>query len=161
MAAPSFHDFNEITRRRYEYALGVDTCDWVLYRSIFADEIEMDFSDFSGAPAAKMPADSWIEAVKPAFTGLDATQHTMTNPIVDVEGDRATCKMYMQAVHFLKNDQGDRTFTMGGYYIDKLIKQDDRWLIQAVKLSVFWNTGNRHIMALATEIGTQKLSAKT
>ncbi len=152
-----FADFEQITRRRYEYALGIDTCDWELYRSIFTDEIEMDFSQFGGVPRAKMTAEAWIERAKPLFTGLDATQHTMTNPMVDVEGDRAICTMYMQAVHFLKNDDGDRTFTLGGYYVDNLVKRSGRWLITGVTLNVLWNTGNRHIMAVAAERGAAHL----
>ncbi len=153
MNAPTFGDFNEIVRRRYEYALGVDTRDWELYRSIFTDEITMDFSDFSGVPEATQPADDWVAAIKPVFSGLDATQHTMSNPIVDVDGDTAICTMYIQAVHFLNNDQGDRVFTLGGYYRDKLVKQKGRWLIAGVRLTVLWNTGNRHIMTLAAERG--------
>ncbi|SVD46967.1 uncharacterized protein METZ01_LOCUS399821, partial [marine metagenome] len=42
-----FDDFNEITRRRYEYAQGIDTRDFELLRSIFTDEITMDFYDYS------------------------------------------------------------------------------------------------------------------
>ena len=38
------NDNTEITRRVYEYAYGIDTRDWDLYRSIFADEITTDFS---------------------------------------------------------------------------------------------------------------------
>ena len=55
-----------------EYALGIDTRDWTLYRSIFTDEITMDFSSYSGAPAATMTADAWVAQCKPLFEGLDA-----------------------------------------------------------------------------------------
>ncbi len=154
MNAASFTDFNEIVRRRYEYALGVDTRDWALYRSIFTDEITMDFSDFSGVPEATQPADEWVAGIKPLFSGLHATQHTMTNPIVDVDGETAMCTMYMQAVHFLDNDQGDHVFTLGGYYRDSLVKRNGRWLIAGVCLTVLWSTGNRHIMTLAAQRGT-------
>ena len=86
----SFDDYNAIVRRRYEYALGIDTRDWDLYRSIFTDEITMDFSSYSGQPAAPMSADAWVNACKVVFTGLDATQHVMSNPMVDIDGDRAS-----------------------------------------------------------------------
>ena len=35
----SHADHTEITRRVYEYAYGIDTRDWDLYRSIFADDL--------------------------------------------------------------------------------------------------------------------------
>ena len=152
-----FNDYNEIVTRRYEYAMGIDTKDFALLRSIFTEEITMDFEDYSGRPIATMRADDWVDNCKVLFTGLDSTQHVMTNPIVNIEADQATCKMYMKAEHFLQNDQGNDDFTLGGYYTDKLTKIDGRWLIYAVTLNIFWNRGNRHIMTMAAELGAARL----
>jgi len=152
-----FADFNEIVRRRYEYAMGIDTRDFALLRSVFTDEITMDFESYSGHPAATLKADDWVAGCKVLFTGLDATQHVMSNPMVDIDGDDAVCRMYMKAEHFLRNEQGSFDFALGGYYTDKLRKIDGRWTIHAVTLKVFWNRGNRHIMALASEIGAGRL----
>lgn len=157
----NFDDYNEIVRRRYEYALGIDTRDFGLLRSVFTEEITMDFEDYSGAPCSTLLADDWVAGCKVLFTGLDATQHVMSNPMVDINGDRATCKMYMKAEHFLHNKQGSFDFAIGGYYIDQLEKLDNRWLINAVTLKLFWNRGNRHIMSLATEIGQKRLDTNT
>jgi hypothetical protein len=158
--AMEFDDYNAIVRRRFEYALGIDTRDWELLRSIFTDEIEMDFSSYSGQPGAKLRADDWINGCKVLFTGLDATQHVMTNPIVDVDGDRAQLRMYMKAEHFLQNDSGSDDFALGGYYQDRLIKTDGEWKIEAVTLTILWNRGNRHIMALASAIGQDRLASR-
>ena len=144
-----FEDFNDITRRRYEYAQGIDTRDFALLRSIFTDEITMDFFDYSGLPAMTLSADDWVTNVRELMTGLDSSQHVMTNPIVDVDGDNATCRMYMKAEHFLQNPQGASDYTIGGYYIDQLVRLDNRWTIQAVTLKLFWQRGNRNIMNLA------------
>lgn len=142
-------DFNDITRRVYEYAYGIDTRDWRLYRSIFTDEIHMDFKSYNGAPGNTMKADDWVSGCRRLFDNLDATQHTMTNPLVDVSGDTARCRMYMQAEHFLQNRAGDAGFALGGYYDDQLIRTAEGWKIRAVTLNVLWNRGNRHIMELA------------
>ena len=150
-------DFTEITRKRYEYALGIDTRDFDLLRSIFTDEITMDFEDYSGQPAQTLSADAWVAGVKVLFTGLDATQHVMTNPIVDIDGESATCRMYMKAEHFLANDEGSFDYAIGGYYTDQLHKDRDRWVIEAVTLKLFWQRGNRHIMQLARDIGARRL----
>ena len=56
--------------------------------------------------------------VSELMNGLDATQHVMTNPIVDVCGDVASCRMYMKAEHFLQNAQAAH-YTIGGYYLDQ------------------------------------------
>ena len=133
----NFDDFQEITRRRYEYAMGIDTRDFELLRSIFTEDITMDFEDYSGQPSATMKADDWVAGCRVLFTGLDATQHVMSNPMVDVTGDRAECRMYMKAEHFFQNDQGNADFALGGYYTDQLIRVDGRWLINAVTLKIF------------------------
>ena len=153
----NFADYQEVVRRRYEYALGIDTRDWNLHRSIFTDTITMDFSSYSGNPAATLSADDWVAGLKPLFTGLDATQHVMTNPLVDIDGDSARLRMYMKAEHFLSNDGGTPDFAIGGYYDDLLERTAQGWRINAVTLTVFWSRGNRHIMELARERGLRRL----
>ena len=153
----TFDDFHEITKRRYEYAMGIDTRDFDLLRSVFVDEVYMDFSSYSGQPGATLEADDWVAGCRVLFTGLDATQHVMTNPIVDVDGDRATQRMYMKAEHFLINDQGNADFALGGYYDDTLIRTETGWRIEAVTLTVLWNRGNRGIMDMAVARGQERL----
>jgi hypothetical protein len=142
-------DRTEIVETVYCYATGIDTRDWALYRSIFTDEIEVDFSSYDGNSPRRVRADDWVKGVQPLFRGLDATQHTMTNPRVRIEGERATCVMYMQAVHFLANREGDAEFTLGGYYTDQLVKTAHGWKLCGVKLTVLWSRGNRAIMERA------------
>lgn len=144
-------DRSAILETIYCYATGVDTRDWALYRSIFTDEVEVDFSSWDGSPPRRIRADDWVAGVKPLFTGLDATQHSMTNPRVVLEGDRATAILYMQAAHFLQNQEGDPEFTIGGYYTDRLVRTPAGWKLCAVKLTVLWSRGNKHIMQLALQ----------
>ncbi len=157
-----FEDHTAITRRVYEYAYGIDTRDWDLYRSIFVDEIEMDFSSYNGNPGASMKADDWVAGCRVLFTGLDATQHSMSNPLVDIDGERARCRMYMQAEHFfsnqLSNQKGSSDFAIGGYYDDRLVRITEGWQIEAVTLNVLWSRGNRHIMELAAKLGAERLA---
>jgi hypothetical protein len=151
-------DETEIARRVYEYAYGIDTRDWDLYRSIFCDEVTTDFSSYNGREAATTSADEWVGGLQPLFTGLDATQHTMTNPLVDldVDGDHARCRMYMQAAHLLHEDP-DPEFTIGGYYDDRLVRTDTGWRISAVTLTVWWRRGNPDIMPVAAQRGAARL----
>jgi hypothetical protein len=140
-------DFDAITRLRYEYAFGIDTRDYALLRSIFVDEITMDFSSYKYRPASTIAADSWVAGCALLFDGLDATQHSMTNPIVDVaEGSRlASQRMAIQAAHFLDGTE----FTIGGWYHDSLVRTDGGWRIAAVTLNVTWRRGDASIMERA------------
>ena len=151
-------DSAAIVRRLYEYAYGIDTRDWDLYRSIFADRVAIDFSSYNGRPASEMSADEWVGHIKPLFTGLDATQHTMTNPLIDVTGDAARCRMYIEAAHFLESE-AEPEFTLGGYYDDRLVRTGRGWLITSVTEIVWWRRGNFGIMELARRLGERRLSA--
>lgn len=153
-------DHEAITAAVYRYAYGIDTRDWRLYRSIFAEQVEVDFSSYNDRPAATIEADDWVTGLKPLFTGLDATQHTMSNPLVEVDGHAARCRMYMQAAHFL-TDWPQPEFTIGGYYDDRLVRSDDQWLLTAVTLTVWWRRGDEALMAEAARRGRKQLEAET
>ena len=146
----------------YRYAVGIDTRDFGLYRSIFADEVAIDFTSYSGGSAATMPADDWVARARRLFTGLDATQHTMTNPLPDVTGDTATCRMYMQAHHVLRSDDPASWFTIGGYYDDTLVRSPAGpagWLLTGVTLTVLWRRGDPSIMPEAAALGAARVAA--
>lgn len=145
MAKPA--DIAAINRLRYEYAFGIDTRDYALFRQVFTEEITMDFSSYSGQPKVRLAADDWVDRCALLFDGLDATQHSMTNPLVEVAEGRcqATQRMAMQAAHFL----GGIEFTIGGWYHDSLTRTDAGWKIEAVTLHVTWRRGDESIMARA------------
>lgn len=137
-------DFQAITRLRYTYAFGIDTRDYELFRSVFTDEVTMDFSSYNGQPGTTLAADDWVTGVRNLFDSLDATQHSMTNPLVDVasDGRSARQRMAMQAAHFLDGVE----FTIGGWYNDRAVRVGDAWKLQAVTLNVTWRRGDESIM---------------
>ena len=142
----------------YRYALGVDTRDFALYRSIFAEQVAVDFTSFHGGEAMMMTADQWVAAVRPLFTRLAATQHSMTNPIISIDGDTADCRMYVQAHHVYRADDPASWYTIGGYYDDTLVRSADGpagWLLSGVKLTVLWRRGDPEIMSQAAADASQ------
>jgi SnoaL-like domain len=142
----------------YRYATGVDQRDWILYRSLFADHVTIDFSSFDPRlPPRVMNADHWVSSLMPLFTGLAATQHSMTNPLATVEGDTASITMYVRAHHV--HDLHDPTswYTVGGYYEDTLVRADDHWLLTGVCLTITWQAGDRAIMERARADGQRVL----
>jgi len=154
----------DVAETVYRFAYGIDQLDWSGYRSIFVAppaEIEFDYSSYNGRPASRLHVDAWIAGVTPLFTGLDATQHSMSNPLVEIDGDAARCRVYMQATHFLWRDDLETTtgstdpeFTIGGSYDDHLVLVDGQWRIDRVALTVWWRRGNEAIMELARGAST-------
>ena len=149
----------QIVETVYRYAVGIDTRDFALYRSIFADELAIDFSSYSGQPAAMMTGDDWVARVKPLFLGLNATQHSMTNPIVELTATGASCRMYMQAHHVYDPADPTSWYTIGGYYDDTLVRRGDGWAITGVTLTVLWRMGDPGIMPVAAAAGMKLLKA--
>jgi hypothetical protein len=157
----------DVAQTVFGFAYGIDRRDWASYRSVFVAppaDIAFDYSSYSGRPASRMNVGTWIDAVTPLFSGLDATQHSMSNPIVEIDGKSAQCRMYMQAAHFLWRDDleqrtgsADPEFTIGGYYDDHLVLDDaGTWRIDAVTLTVWWRRGNEALMTLAREATTKE-----
>jgi hypothetical protein len=138
----------------YRYALGVDTRDWPLYRAQFADRVHIDFSSHFGQPISEMAADDWVAGVRPQFDGLHASQHVMTNPLVDLRGEAARIRMYVQATHVLDPSDAAAVYTVGGYYDDDLVRSEEGWILRGVKLTVLWHTGDPSIMQAARARGT-------
>lgn len=143
-------DRAEISDVQLRYATGLDSRDWKLFRSCFTDEIETDFTSVFGGTARKVSADRWTEAARRSLSGLAGTQHMITNHVITVDGDEATCIAYVQARHFLPNDSGDSMQTMFGYYTNRFARTSAGWKIRACKLTLSWQTGNRHIFTLAS-----------
>ena len=148
---------SDVIETIYQYATGIDTFDWALYRSIFTDEVTMDFEAWNQIPKHRIRADDLQNNIRLFFAGLDATQHVMTNPIVSLDGDHARCVMYIQAYHFLHDMQPSRRYVIGGYYTDNLVRQNDMWKIASVKLDVLWTEGDFSFMHDAAERGRMRL----
>jgi hypothetical protein len=142
-------DRAEISDVQLRYATGVDIRDWRLYRSCFTDEIETDFTSVFGGEPRRMKADEWVEFARRTIDGLNATQHMITNHVITVDGDEATCVAYVQARHHLPNESGASEQAMFGYYTNRFVRTADGWKIRACTLTVNWSSGNFHIFALA------------
>ncbi len=134
----------------YRYATGVDTRDWAMYRSLFTDEVELDFSSYGpGRPPVTMAADDWVAGLEPLFGGLAATQHMMSNPLVDLDGDSAQITMYVRAHHVLDPEDPESFYTIGGYYRNRLVRERGNWKLARVNLNVTWRLGQPEIMEAA------------
>jgi hypothetical protein len=142
----------------YAYATGLDQRDWDLFRRVFTDRIEMVFQSV-GIRESEYDADDWVRDAKRLFAGFSATQHTSSNHVHDVRGDEATCVSNMQAEHFVERIEGDglaegeNRWTIGGYYVNELVRATDGWKLRKVTLNITWSMGNSEITRIALERG--------
>ena len=117
------------------YATGIDTRDRALYRACFTDELEVSMG---GTEPKICPAEEWVEQAFAAVGAFEATQHIITNHVIDFVGGEANGRAYLQAQHV----KPDGAFTVGGYYSNHFVPSDQGWKISRLGLIVTWTLNN-------------------
>jgi hypothetical protein len=167
---PARADHDAIVAVMTAYATGTDRRDWTLFRSLFADPCEFDFTSFNGAPAVMLTPDQWTSGVQAVNGHFDATQHLITNHAIHFAGDdEAICVAELRAQHWFSpatiESFGLPTDTvgwceLGGHYSNTLIRNSDVWQIRRCCLVVRWRTGNEDVFRLARKRGREAPLAK-
>src|SRR5262245_63595335 len=123
-------------------ANAMDAQDWARVRSLLADELDVDYSQFRGEPPARVTADGYVASRIEGLRGLRAL-HTSTNHEVRVEGDHGTCA---SAYHILRVDPttGRRLDTWGTYQ-HRLARTADGWRVTGIVQTVAWLEGDRAV----------------
>ena len=115
---------------------------------MLAPRVRLDYTSLAGGEAATVERGDIIAAWRNALGALTATQHLVTNHLVTIDGDQATCTAAFQATHVLANPHGDPTWTLGGHYRFDLTRTSGGWRIAAVTMTADWAAGNQQIMTL-------------
>jgi SnoaL-like domain len=144
-------DRAEISEMPARMAWGLDHCEWSGMVELFTEEVRVDYTSLNGGEPMMVPRKDLIEKWRGNREGLAATQHMVSNQLVDVTGDTAVVTAMFQATHVLPNPYGGPTWTLGGRYTYGLIRQPEGWRINSITMNIMWAEGNRHIRDLALE----------
>jgi hypothetical protein len=120
----------------------------MLFRSIFADRVFIDFRSFHPSLYKELSLDELVETML-GLSAFDATQHLSTNHVHSIEDDRATCVSYMHAGHFLKRDGEDYSCFLYGYYTYELLREGSNWKIDRYGLQVTAQHGDPRVFEWA------------
>jgi 3-phenylpropionate/cinnamic acid dioxygenase small subunit len=115
------------------YATAQDSRDWELLGSCFTDDARLDY-DTSGV----FGRDDFVAHSRAGLARMKATQHCVTNHVVEVDGDRARSTSYVIAQHVR---QDDVTFTLGGTYHDEFVRSGTGWRIASRRFVTSWKAG--------------------
>jgi hypothetical protein len=135
-------DERDVLDTVHRFAAGMDGRDWSAFRAMFTDEVVIDYSSYRGGEPVTMPADAWVARVRRRFDTLTATQHSLSNARIEVDGDQATCHTYVQAMHVGLLDGVQDWCLVGGEYCDQLVRTSAGWRIRAKRLDARWTIGN-------------------
>ena len=107
-----------------KYAKGVDERDMALYRSVFADDVEV----VGFGRDVYRGVDAWAAFVETALAQYGPTQHMLGPQLATVDGDAAHCRTDVQALHYLK-DKPNTTLTLWATYLTDMKRIDGVWKI--------------------------------
>ena len=116
-------DRQDISDLLVRYATGIDRRDWPLFRTVFTADCHCDY----GQIGVWDGIDAVTEFMDVAHAQAGHTLHRITNPVIDVQGDRATARCYVDVwVMAADNNSG---VNATGFYDDEIVRADDGWRI--------------------------------
>jgi hypothetical protein len=116
----------EIQSALLRYARGVDRLDEDLITSAYHPDAE----DFRGSPAPGfIGADAGRALVERMRNTCDSSFHSITNMLIEVDGDSAWAESYFQVWQSKATSDGTRQLQVCGRYADRLERRDSGWKI--------------------------------
>ena len=134
--ADTQQDWLEITALVNRYAQAVDGKDWAMYASCFTADAEIDYSSAGGARGGVAESTAWLATV---LAPLSVSQHFITNQVIEVTGDEATCRAYFFGVVGNQSAAGSSLIWVGGIYEDRLRRTEAGWRIAEMVDVSLWS----------------------
>ena len=146
-------DWIEIVQLLNQFGMAIDLRDWSSFQSLFADEVEFDYSSI-GEVAGTLQPEEIANTARQDLGGFQTTQHVITNHIVErsANSNSADCYAHVRAQHFLPNDRFNPMLQIGGYYQAKLIRVDSSWKIKGWKFTILWSIGSLELFDLVKKV---------
>jgi ketosteroid isomerase-like protein len=130
-------------------AYHADARDWAALRALYADTVRVDYTSLAGGQPSAVPADGLIAGWRELLPGFDLTQHMLGPVVVRLDGDRATARAHVRALHRIAGAAGGEDWIVGGHYTYRLARRGGGWLITHHTLGGAYQEGNRGLPALA------------
>ncbi len=144
LTAAQVADRLEIIELTHRYCWALDSKTWELLDDVFAVDAT---AELRSAPL--QGRDAIRDRIRNAITRLDATQHTVSNHMIDVDGDRATSRAYLHSQHVRAGVEGGELYVIAGRYEDELVRTPEGWRIQFRRLVTVWSEGNLDVIRTA------------
>ena len=115
-------DLEAIRQLFVAYGSLLDQCDFAAYGKLFADDGELLLGPMG---RARGPAAIGELMQSRLGGGKGSSYHLIANPIIDLQGDRATSVVTWAAI--LRGAEGGPTLGMYGFHHDILVRQAGAW----------------------------------
>lgn len=115
------------------YCRGIDRCDADELRRVFAPDALVDYGD------GRSLRDAAIDHLLPALRAMRLTHHSITNTLIEIDGDCAWAETYCTALHILGPPGEETELVVGGRYLDRLERRGQGWQITERLYVMDWN----------------------
>ena len=116
-------DEHDIAAVLLRYATAIDRRDWDLFRSCFTADVAARYDGLEPWPDVEAMTAFMIDA----HAGMGHTMHRLSNMAIDVAGDTATARTYVDAI--LMAPDGQTGLNPTGFYDDELARTAAGWRI--------------------------------
>ena len=122
-------DIDEIMRVKYRYLRALDTKHWDEFADTLTEDIVSDYGSSLGEEHRFTDRDTLVEFMRNSMPANVLTEHRVTHPEIDVDGDDATGTWYLQDRVIVP----DFNFMLYGaaFYHDRYRRTADGWRICA------------------------------
>lgn len=117
-------DRQDISDVLVRYGTGIDSRDWTLFRTVFADDCELDYGEIGRWHGVDAVVDFMVAAHEMA----GHTLHRISNQAVTVDGDTATARAYVDAL--IMSQDNTSGVNAAGFYDDEFVRTDAGWRIR-------------------------------
>jgi hypothetical protein len=142
-------DEREILRKLGRFARVLDGKEWGGLSDVFARDLSFEYGqgEREGIAALEDQMRRYLDVCGP-------TQHLLGSIIVDVDGDTAVSRAYVQARHQRRDDPAGGVFDSTGEYVDRWQRLSEGWRIVRRDAIWFLHTGDPGVLAAgAGELG--------
>lgn len=156
---------DQITRNIKSFASFADQSAFEYLGALFNQQVTVDYTSAFGGEPAVVDRVTLMKQWAGLLPGFDLTYHDISNIKVKISDINAQVTADITASHYLTetNAEGDVTqdfWQISGYYIFKLKRIEEQWLIESLTLKRTNENGSREVLAKAAAVAPKKLAAK-
>jgi 3-phenylpropionate/cinnamic acid dioxygenase small subunit len=127
LTADDIRDRTEITQLLYRYARAIDDKDYETLNAVFTSDAAINYNVERGTELPFRELGKWLRQALRTFA---TTHHAITNPIIELDGDRAKSACHLTAAHVQVTLKGEKNYVvMHGHYSDELVRTPGGWRI--------------------------------
>lgn len=151
ISCSSNSQYNELQATVTNLFVSTDKNAWQHLEQIFAKEVYLDYSSFTGAKPAKVSSKQIIKNWSSFLPRFKSTHHQLGNfQIKSFSKNKAKIFCYGTANHYLPDQKSGNIWTVVGSYDFDLELINHNWRITKIKFNFKYQDGNLDLPKIAT-----------